>query len=82
MLTDTPDQKPSRAPKRLRDSGTNVVYPRGVERRYGISETTRWLWEKRDKLPKRDVFVAGKAVGWRPETLDAADRGQVTKSTT
>jgi len=60
------------AKKALR-SGTNVVWPRGVEERYGISPPTRWRWEKTGKLPPRDFFVNGVASGWRPATLDAAE---------
>ncbi|MHB8816248.1 MAG: helix-turn-helix transcriptional regulator [Steroidobacteraceae bacterium] len=68
--------KPARAPKRLRDSGTRVIYPRGLEIRYGISLSTRWRWERDGLLPARDVYIGGKAVGWRPETIDTSDRGQ------
>lgn len=64
--------------KRSRRAGTACVWPSGVEQRYDISSPTRWRWEKRNKLPPRDVFVGGAAVGWRPETLDAADRGTQT----
>ena len=62
--------------KRARSVGTVCIWPRGVEQRYDISAPTRWRWEKQGLLPARDVFVGGKAVGWRPETLDAAERGQ------
>ena len=70
------DSLPPRAPKRLRDSGTRVVYPRGLETRYGISLSTRWRWERAGRLPARDVFVGGRAIGWRPETLDMSERGE------
>ena len=62
---------------RARSVGTRCVWPSGVENRYDISAPTRWRWEKDGKLPARDVFVGGIAIGWRPETLEAADRGQV-----
>lgn len=52
--------------------GTVVVWPSGVQERYGISAPTRWRWEKLGLLPKRDVSVGGKT-GWRPETLLAAE---------
>lgn len=55
--------------------GERLVWPQGVQKRYGINVVTRWRWERQGKLPPRDVFVGGKAVGWRPETLDAAERG-------
>lgn len=70
------EQPSARTPKRPRNAGTHVVYPRGVEARYGISLTTRWRWERAGRLPARDVFIGGEPVGWRPETLDAADRGE------
>lgn len=65
----------TRSPKPLRNGGTRVIYPRGLEIRYGISLSTRWRWEKAGRLPIRDVYVGGVAVGWRPETIEAAERG-------
>jgi predicted DNA-binding transcriptional regulator AlpA len=62
--------------KNARTIGTACIWPRGVEQRYDISSPTRWRWEKERRLPPRDVFVGGRPVGWRPETLDAADRGE------
>lgn len=62
--------------KRARSVGTVCIWPRGVEQRYDISSPTRWRWEKQGRLPARDVFVGGKAVGWRPETIEAAERGR------
>jgi predicted DNA-binding transcriptional regulator AlpA len=64
--------------KRGPRQGTVVVWPSGVQDRYGISAPTRWRWEKMGRLPKRDVNVGGKT-GWRPATLEAADRGPVSK---
>ncbi len=64
-----------RSPKRPHTGGTRVIYPRGIEERFGISTATRWRWERSERLPARDVFVGGQAVGWRPETLEAAERG-------
>lgn len=61
-------QKAKRAPR----EGKSVVWPKGVEERYGISHTTRWRWEKEGRLPQRDVNVGGKT-GWRPGTLAAAE---------
>jgi predicted DNA-binding transcriptional regulator AlpA len=52
-----------------------LIWPSELEGRYGISTPTRWRWERDGKLPKRDVKVGGVLVGWRPETLDAAERG-------
>ncbi len=58
-----------------RSAGTACVWPKGVEQRYGISAPTRWRWERQGLLPPRDVYIGGRAVGWRPETLEVADRG-------
>lgn len=62
-------------PRRAKVRGGKVIYPRGVEQDYGVSDVTRWRWEKSGRLPARDVFVGGVAVGWRPETLAEAQRG-------
>jgi predicted DNA-binding transcriptional regulator AlpA len=51
-----------------------ILRPRDVELRYDISAPTRWRWERTGKLPPRDVFIGGRPAGWRPATLDAADR--------
>lgn len=53
--------------------GSAVIWPGGVEERYDISTPTRWRWEREGKLPPRDVNVGGKT-GWRPATLEAAER--------
>jgi hypothetical protein len=52
--------------------GTVVVWPSGVQERYGISAPTRWRWEKLGLLPPRDVSIGGRT-GWRPETLAQAE---------
>jgi hypothetical protein len=63
------------APKRnAKVRGERVVWPRGVEERYGISAVTRWRWEKSNRLPARDVHLGDRS-GWRPETLDSYERG-------
>jgi hypothetical protein len=67
--------QPSQRGKRKRVSGERVIYPNGVQIRYGISLATRWRWERKGELPPRDVFRNGEAVGWKPETLDRADNG-------
>lgn len=71
--------KRRRTRRRARTAGTRCVWPGGVELRYGISKPTRWRWERDGLLPPRDVHVGGRAVGWRPETLDAADAGPNAK---
>ncbi len=65
-MTDSPKRRA--APRR----GTDAVWPKGVEERYGISAPTRWRWEKIGRLPPRDINLGGKT-GWRPETLAAAE---------
>jgi hypothetical protein len=59
--------------KRAPAAGTRVIWPAGVEHRYDISPVTRWRWERDGKLPARDVSIGGRT-GWRPDTLDAAER--------
>ena len=63
------------APEAPLSPNRRLVWPSELERRYGISNPTRWRWERDGKLPPRDVKVGGRFVGWRPETLDAAERG-------
>ena len=60
-------------PKRAPTEGSRVVWPAGAEQRYGISPVTRWRWERTGRLPPRDVNIGGRT-GWRPETLDNAER--------
>ena len=55
--------------------GTHVIWPPGLEARLGISAPTRWRWERDKKLPPRDVFIGGRS-GWRPETIESAERKQ------
>jgi len=59
----------------FRSTGTHVIKPKGVQERYGVSLATRWRMERDGRLPKRDVFIGGIAVGWKPETLAAAEAG-------
>ena len=40
------------------------IWPSGLRDRYGVAGPTLWRWERAGKLPTRDVFVAGRAVGW------------------
>ena len=58
-----------------RSVGTACIWPRGVEQRYDISAPTRCRGERQGLLPARDVYIGGRAVGWRPETLETAERG-------
>lgn len=57
-----------------------ILWPRDIEDQLAISTPTRWRWERSGKLPPRDAHVGGKAVGWRPSTIEAmlsGDRAQV-----
>ena len=65
----------ARAQKHFRAIGASCIWPRGLRDRYGVSAPTLWRWERAGKLPKRDVFVGGRPVGWRPETIERAERG-------
>jgi predicted DNA-binding transcriptional regulator AlpA len=49
-----------------------VIYPQGVEQILDVSKPTRWRMEREGRLPARDVFIGGVAVGWKPETIDRA----------
>lgn len=60
--------------KRGPRAGSAVIWPGGVEEMFDVSPPTRWRMERDGRLPPRDYYVGGKAVGWRPETLDAASR--------
>lgn len=62
--------------KRAPRTGTAVIWPKGLEERYGISAPTRWRWEKSGRLPPRDINLGGKT-GWRPETLAHAERSRI-----
>jgi predicted DNA-binding transcriptional regulator AlpA len=56
-------------------AGTHVIYPSGLLARWGITASTLWRWEKSKRIPARDFFIGGEAVGWRPETIEAHERG-------
>jgi len=64
-----------RSERPRQNGGTAIIWPRGLRARYGISASTQLYWEKHGKLPPRDVFIGGKAAGWKPTTLDKADAG-------
>lgn len=55
--------------------GTRVIWPAGLRARWGISEPTLWRWRRAGKIPAPDVHV-GDRQGWRPETIEALERGQ------
>jgi hypothetical protein len=58
--------------------GSAIIWPAALDERYDIHPVTRLRWEKRGKFPPRDVFINGVAVGWKPETLERAERGEVS----
>jgi hypothetical protein len=53
----------------------SVVWPRDLERRYNISDSTRARWEKIGLIPRRDVYLGGKPEAWYLATVEAAERG-------
>lgn len=61
-------------------SGTHVIYPTDLQERWGYSKSTLWRLEKDRKLPPRDFFIGGKPVGWKPETIEAHERGEALKT--
>ena len=62
-------RKKARRRVRLPVAERALARPRDVEAQFDISDTTRWRWERDGKLPKRDMFLGGEAIGWRPATL-------------
>lgn len=71
-----PTKRMKRAPKRPRAAGTGIIWPRGLRDRYGVSGVTIWRWQRAGRLPARDAFLNGVAVGWKPSTIDAVMRGE------
>ena len=67
-------KKSKRVRKHVRTAGTGCIWPRGVELRYDISPPTRWRWERDGRLPRRDVFIGGRPVGWKPSTIEGAEQ--------
>jgi len=63
----------------VRSVGAAIVWPSGLELLYDVSAETRRRWERAGLLPKRDAFVGGQPIGWRPETLAAAMSGNVAE---
>ena len=52
-------KKTKRAPKQ----GTHVVWPAGVEERYGINPVTRWRWERTGTSRPGTCSAAAAAAG-------------------
>jgi predicted DNA-binding transcriptional regulator AlpA len=69
-----PDSRVRRGKPIALKRGTNVIWPAGLQERYGISAPTRWRWEKVGRIPPRDVHLKNGKSGWRPETIEAAER--------
>lgn len=59
--------------KRAPRAGNAVIWQAGLRERWGISEPTLWRWMRDGKIPAPDVHIAGRR-GWRPETIEAAER--------
>jgi predicted DNA-binding transcriptional regulator AlpA len=73
LAASEPTARPTRRGKAVAlKSGTAVIWPAGIQARYGISAPTRWRWEKTGRLPPRDVSIGGRT-GWRPETIVKAE---------
>ncbi len=70
-----PRGRPAGRTVECRTAGTHILWPKAIEERYNISKTTRWLWEQQGKLPPRDVYVGGRPMGWKPETIERAEAG-------
>lgn len=51
-----------------------MIWRAGLIERWGISDVTFWRWKRDGKIPPPDVFVGGRE-GWRPETIEVAERG-------
>jgi predicted DNA-binding transcriptional regulator AlpA len=64
--------------KQCRSIGTAVIWPSGLEAMLDISTETRLRYEKRGMLPPRNVFIGGRAIGWKPSTIEAALAGNLT----
>jgi hypothetical protein len=62
--------KPYRAP-----ASPVALTPADIVHRYRISNWSRLRWEREGRLPKRDFFIGGKAVGWLTETILKMEAG-------
>lgn len=49
-----------------------VLWRADLRKRMGVCEETLRRWIKADKLPKPDVHLSQKSMGWRMSTLRAA----------
>lgn len=72
-----PMTRRTKPPRRAKLRGTYVIWRAGLCQRYGITHVSLWRWEKAGKLPPRDVFIGGRALGWRLETILRAEAGIV-----
>lgn len=75
MVSNTMNSKPIKQGPR---AGSSVIWPKGIEDQLDLSAPTRWRMERDGRLPPRDVFIAGKAVGWKPSTIEAMLAGKLT----
>lgn len=52
------------------------LYPHELEHRWGRGSVTIWRMQRDGRLPPRDWFIGGKAVGWRISTIEALESGK------
>jgi hypothetical protein len=69
----------TRKSNKVRTAGLAIIWPSGLDLMFDVSSETRRRWERAGLLPKRDVFLGGQPIGWRPETLAAAMSGNVAQ---
>src|SRR6185437_14631461 len=62
-----PRGRPAGSKVECRTAGNGIIWPKGLEERYGISKTTRWLWEQQGKLPPPCLHR------WEADGLEARD---------
>lgn len=52
--------------------GDRVIWRSELRRALGVSEDTIRRWLKADKLPRPDVHLSQRSLGWKVSTLQAA----------
>ena len=52
-----------------------VIYRADLQKKAGVTSETVRQWMKRGKLPKPDVAISMRTMGWRLSTLRAAGIG-------
>ena len=54
-----------------------VIYRADFQQMMGVSSETVRKWMKKGKLPKPDVAITARTLGWRLSTLQAAGIGVI-----